>query len=675
MFPELRSHVRGMTQRARSLGSRRWARGVGNTPTVGFRATPTRARNLNRTAGSMLAKRFKGMSCIGLTAIAISCSAGGGGNAREHANAESQPGSGGDAPVMFESDAGSPICDETCLATMPPAPTCGDGALTPDEACDDGNNVDDDGCSANCLVVGAGYSCNPAGEPCHKIARCGDGVLAATELCDDGNIADGDGCSSRCQYEIGYKCDGEPSVCSHTTCGDGVKEGAESCDDGNALPFDGCSAECQTEPNCSGSSCTSDCGDGLIIDEECDDGNTKDGDGCSSTCTIEGGFQCAAAAGECEQVNGQCVLRVPVVFRDFNADHSDFAVDCSQMITGIVETSLNADGKPVLTPGMEGNQTCIASAQSFAEWYTDGSNRATIPGSIVLFDNGNGGFVNRWGPNGEQWAGQPSYTGLRYCGPGGGNCANCSPPLAAGEQCWDPCVPWGTGNLQECAGTMTQMLYDGNPLFFPIDNNPNALDDTRYEAKIADVYGWPWSWEKDVIPGAGLHNFHFTTEVHYWFKYDASKSALLEFTGDDDVWVFLNGILAVDLGGLHIPEDGSVTVNASTAAQYGLVDGQVYEISVFHAERKVEGSSFRLTLQDFSTARSICTPVCGDGVVSQGEQCDDGVNDGGYGECDVGCVLGPYCGDGIVQAEEDCDDGNRIDGDACGSACRYLVIR
>jgi hypothetical protein len=33
--------------------------------------------------------------------------------------------------------------------------------------------------------------------------------------------------------------------------------------------------------------------------------------------------------------------------------------------------------------------------------------------------------------------------------------------------------------------------------------------------------------------------------------------------------------------------------------------------------------------------------VCGDGIVSLGEECDDGLNDGGYGECEPGCKLGP----------------------------------
>src|SRR6478609_11821000 len=77
--------------------------------------------------------------------------------------------------------------------------------------------------------------------------------------------------------------------------------------------------------------------------------------------------------------------------------------------------------------------------------------------------------------------------------------------------------------------------------------------------------------------------------------------------------------------------------------------------SVFHAERNPTGSSFKLTLSGFENSPTECTPICGDGIVSLGEECDDGKNDGGYGECAPGCVQGPRCGDGIVQHGEDCD--------------------
>ena len=573
-----------------------------------------------------------------------------------------------------------------CNPSTPGPLGCGDGMLAEDEACDDGNTTDGDGCLGNCLATQPGFSCSPPGKPCHELVICGDKIVGSSEQCDDGNKTAGDGCSAACKFEIGFKCEGQPSVCSPTKCGDGKKEGAESCDDGNAVPFDGCSSTCQTEPKCTGSGCTSECGDGLLIGEECDDGNTKDGDGCSSACKKEGGFTCSQTA-SCEKINDKCILRVPVIYRDLTIKHPDVEPTCLGAGTpagtaakpGLVEKTLT-NGVPTAvtktTTPSEANG-CITSLDT---WYSDKGAPAIVR-DIVLFDNGKGGFVNRYGAMGEQWASQAKVTG-RFCGNGDTMCI-ANPPAFTGcnfdplvDTCFYPCPASIGGKTDSCAGVITTpaVLYDGTPVFFPLDDQMQA-DDPRIVAKIPTQYGYNWEEDSTIIPGAKPHNFHFTTQVTYWFKYDAKTSARLDFTGDDDVWVFVNDKLAVDLGDVHQPVDGGVTISMATAGTYGLTDGNVYKLNIFHAERKKESSSFRLTLAGFDTAKSECTPICGDGIVSLGEQCDDGVNDGGYGECAAGCVIGPYCGDGVVQDNEACDDGNRIGGDGCSPTCRVEIVK
>lgn len=546
-----------------------------------------------------------------------------------------------------------------------PAPEgCGNGVLDENEACDDGNNNDGDGCAADCRSVEPGFSCAAPGKACLPIAICGDGIVAPSEQCDDGNTVNGDGCSERCRFEVGMKCSGEPSVCEPTLCGDGVVEGGESCDDGNTIPFDGCSELCQTEPKCDGpgGACTSECGDGLLIGEheECDDGNNIDGDGCSADCKIEEGFTCTQEIPPCEQVGGQCVFRVPVIYRDHSGSHPDFGpnpnecmiaveetgelVPANALTTELVQARLDADGRPQLM-GTQGTQLCEAGADKasyvgitqFDDWFRSGSHVETVADSLVLFDNGAGGYVNRFdSTTGERFAG---YEGEEYDVDGDLTCSWC-----LDGSCEDPC-------------SGTPVMFDGNPLFFPVDDITGPTADPG-KAKVPAEYGFTaWPWEDDVFGGSTTHNFYFTSEVRTWFKYDAATSAVLEFTGDDDVWVFVNGRLAVDLGGIHVPENGSVTINAQTAAQFELEAGNVYSIAVFQAERRMEGSSFRLTLSGFESTPSECKAECGDGIVSFGEECDDGVNDGGYGECAPGCKLAEYCGDGIVNGPEECEPG------------------
>jgi len=110
-----------------------------------------------------------------------------------------------------------------------------------------------------------------------------------------------------------------------------------------------------------------------------------------------------------------------------------------------------------------------------------------------------------------------------------------------------------------------------------------------------------------------------------------------------------------------------------------MTPGNVYEIKVFHAERKTEGSTFKLTLSGFDSTRSDCVAVCGDGIIGFGEECDNGAENGqagaGYNQCGNDCTLGEYCGDGIVQEGEACDDEGPPPAAGVCSGCNVITVR
>jgi len=92
----------------------------------------------------------------------------------------------------------------------------------------------------------------------------------------------------------------------------------------------------------------------------------------------------------------------------------------------------------------------------------------------------------------------------------------------------------------------------------------------------------------NITPG---YNYLFTTEIHLQFQYVPGQK--FTFRGDDDLWVFVNGKLAIDLGGLHMPIEQTLDFDAQAQA-LGITAGKTYQMDIFHAERHRELSNFRV---------------------------------------------------------------------------------
>lgn len=65
---------------------------------------------------------------------------------------------------------------------------------------------------------------------------------------------------------------------------------------------------------------------------------------------------------------------------------------------------------------------------------------------------------------------------------------------------------------------------------------------------------------------------------------------------------------------------------------------------------------------------------CGNNVIEQGEQCDDGNIMPGDG-CNASCQteIVPQCGNGTVEQGEECDDANSVNNDSCDNTCHNVI--
>ncbi len=234
-------------------------------------------------------------------------------------------------------------------------------------------------------------------------------------------------------------------------------------------------------------------------------------------------------------LDGECQYMMAATVRDFSKDHPDFefpGLTGDFLLKGMVQPAIGPGRKPVR------------------------SAKATTP--PVTFDT----FDTWWQTD----------------------TVNANPKLRSYESCVDIPMSKSSDGLWEYDS------YRDSPTdhsFFPVEGTAN-----RFAETMASCYVKPPPDTTSWVTNGPLRNGNFCMESHATFIYQ--KGQRFAFRGDDDVWVFIDDKLAVDLGGVHTPKSDSVDLD-----KLSLTPGKEYKWDFFYCDRQPCGSSLRVKTSIF----------------------------------------------------------------------------
>lgn len=251
------------------------------------------------------------------------------------------------------------------------------------------------------------------------------------------------------------------------------------------------------------------------------------------------------------------VIMVPVTFYDFHSDRSNPEFEQQHkggLRTNMVAASLGADGKPII-----GSQPYCNYYLKY--WFQPWELGAKGDKTISHYDPRAPFMTGFYG--GENWKKEfeqeVTYKGV----------------IAVDhDTSFKNIVIYDTLPFTHSGNGLYEYRNDA---FFPLDNRG---------------FGNEWNHEKgkpDDNSSAFDHNYSFTMELHWNFT--KKQGMNFSFRGDDDVWVFVNKKLQLDLGGIHLPQDGTFQVDNIA----GLQNGQNYALDVFYAERHSAESHIQIS--------------------------------------------------------------------------------
>lgn len=250
---------------------------------------------------------------------------------------------------------------------------------------------------------------------------------------------------------------------------------------------------------------------------------------------------------------GEVIL---AVFRDFKAEHPDFQrVNLGWgPLQGVVDEQLGSDDKPRFNSTWGVNQVVDSGCQETCPTGGD------LDGANLVSTQG-------WE---ENW-----YNS------------------AQNEEQYDIPVPMydGSSSFSDWYNTVDDVNKEVRKwLTLEKQSDGSYVFDSNSFFPIGDEEGWGVESGQRDEDGES-HNFLFTTEVHLEFTYAGGER--FTFRGDDDLWIFVNDHLALDLGGMHWPFEGTIDFDKK-AKTLEIEKGGTYKMDIFHAERHTEASNFRI---------------------------------------------------------------------------------